>query len=164
MWVAFVLFFRVGIFVLFTLLLLILVVPVVGVLLWRVSLLLLALLWPESCDVLLCGRVCRFLLLVDDVDHGSLFSVCFNSVVGEESLVRIVDCHSHFILVREQLVYVFWSSCLEDLGEEEFVGGADAVIGEGREVILSVGALWLKRYWPLRFDTVRSVVFMKCAE
>ncbi len=164
MWVAIVLFLGVGIFVLFTLLLLILVVPVGGILLWRVPLLLLALLWPESCNVLIGGRVCRFLLLVDDVDHGSLLPVRFNPVVGEEGLVGIVDSHSGLILVREQLLYVFWSSCSENLGKEEFVVGPNAVVGKGREVVLSVGALWLQRCWPFRFDSVRRVVFMECVE
>jgi hypothetical protein len=154
LWVAIVLCLRVGIFVLFTLLLLILVVPVVGILLWRVPLLLLALLWPESCDVLLRGRVCRFLLLVDDVDHGPLLPVSFNPVVGEEGLVSIVDCHSGLILVREQLPYVFWSSCSEYLCEEEFVVGPNAVVGKGCEIVLSVCALWLQRCWPFWFDSV----------
>ncbi len=138
----------------FTLLLLILVVPVIGVLLWHVSLLLLALLWPESCNVLFRGRVAGFLLLVDDVDHCPLLFVGLNPVVGEEGFVRIIDCHSCLILVGEQLSYVFWSSCSEDLGEEEFVIGPNAVVGEGCEVVLSVGALWLQRCRSFRFDSV----------
>ncbi len=126
----------------FTLLLLILVVPEIGVLLWHVSLLLVVLLRPESCNVLLRGRVAGFLLLVDDIDHGPLLLVGLDPVVGEEGLVRIVDCHSGLILVGEQLPYVFWSSYSENLGEDEFVIGPNAVVGEGREVVLSLGALW----------------------
>ncbi len=152
--VAIVLFLGVGIFVLFTLLLLVLVVPVVGILLWYVSLLLLALLWPESCNILLRGRVAGFLLLIDDVDHGPLLFVSLDPVVGEEGFVCVVDRHSSLILVGKQLPYVFWSSCSEDLGEEEFVIGPDAVVGKGREVVLGVGTLRLQRSRSFRFDSV----------
>ncbi len=154
LWVAIILFLWVGIFVSFTLLLLILVVPVVGVLLWHVSLLLLALLWPESCNVLLRGRVARFLLLVDDVDHGPLLFVGLDPVVGEEGFVCIVNRHSSLILVGEQLLYVFWSSCSKDLGEEEFVICPDAVVGKSCEVVLGVGTLWLQRCRSFRFDSI----------
>jgi len=154
------LFLGVGIFVLFTLLLLVLVVPVVGIQLWHVSLLLLALLWPESCDVLFRGRVAGFLVFVDDVDYGPLLFVCLDPVVGEEGFVGIVDRHSSLILVGEQLPYVFWSSCSKDLGEEELVVGPDAVVGEGREHVLGVCTLRLNRCWSLWFDSVRSVIFV----
>jgi hypothetical protein len=91
LWVAIVLFLWVKIFVLFTLLLLVLVVPVVGVLLWHISLLLLALLWPESSDVLLRGRVAGFLLLIDDVDHGflSVLTLCSVKKVSYASSTEV---------------------------------------------------------------------------
>ena len=157
-------FLRVRIFVVFTLLLLVLVVPVVGVLLWHVSLLLLALLWPESCDVLLRGSVVCILLFIDDIDHSPFLFVCFDPVVGEEGVVGVVDHHPSLILVREQLSYVFWGSCSEDLGEEKFAVGFDAVVGEGREHVLSVGTLWLNWCRTFGFDSVRSVIFVERIE
>ena len=87
------------IFVLFTLLLLGLIVAVVGGLLRPIALLLLTLLWPESCYVLLRGSVAGVLLFVDDVDHGPLLLVRFDSVVSEESVVSVVDRHPSLILV-----------------------------------------------------------------
>jgi hypothetical protein len=125
-----VLLLRVRIFVLFTLLLLVLIVPVVGVLLRHVTLLLLALLGPESCDILLCGIVARVLLFLDDVDHVPLLLVAFDSVVGEEGVVGVVDRHPCLIFVGKQLSHIFRSSCPEHLGEEKLVVGPDAVIAK----------------------------------
>jgi len=89
--IAVVLFLRIKIFVGFTLLWLVLVAPVVGILLLVVSLLLLTLLWSERRDVLFGGGVSGILLgIVDDVDHGPLLPVGFDSVVGEESVVSMV--------------------------------------------------------------------------
>ncbi len=78
---------------------------------------LLALLWPERSDVLFGGGVSGVLLVVDDVDHGPLLLVSFDSVVGEESVLSIVDCHPGLVLVREQLPDIFRSGCPEDLSE-----------------------------------------------
>ncbi len=159
-----ILFLRVRIFVLFTLQLLVLIVAVVGVLLRHVTLLLLALLGPESRDVLLSGIVAGVLLFVDDVDRVPLLLVTFDSVVGEESVVGVVDRHSCLILVRKQLSHIFRSSGPEHLGEEEFVVSPDTVIGEGREHVLGVGTLWLngrRMFWS---NPVRSVVFVERVE
>ena len=145
-----ILFLRVRIFVLFTLLFLVLIVAVVGVLLRYIALLLLALLWPESCDVLLSDIVAGVILFVDDVDHVPLLFVAFDPVIGEESVVGIVDRHPRLILVRKQLSHIFRSGCPENLSEEEFIVSPDTVIGVGREHVLSVGTLWLngrRTFW-----------------
>jgi hypothetical protein len=145
-----ILFLRVRIFVLFTLLLLVLIVVVVGVLLRHITLLLLAGLGPESCDVLLSGIIAGVLIFVDDVDQVSLLLVTFDPVVGEECVVGVVDRHPCLILVRKQLSHIFRSRGPEHLGEEKFVVGPDTVIGEGREHVLGVGTLWLnwcRTFW-----------------
>ena len=100
--IAVALLFRIKIFVGFTLLWLVLVAPVVRVLLLVVTLLLLlTLLWSERRDVCFVGGVSVILLgIVDDVDHGPLLLVGFDSVVGEESVVSIIDCHPGLVLVR----------------------------------------------------------------
>ncbi len=115
--IAIVWFLLIRIFVWFTLLLLVLVAPVIGILLLAVSLLLLALLWPERSDVLFGGGVAGVLFVVDDIHHGPFLFVCFNPVVGEESVVSVVDRHPGLVLVREQLPDIFRSGCPEDLSE-----------------------------------------------
>ena len=130
----------------------------------RITLLLLSLLGPESCDVLLSGVVAGVLLFVDDVDHGPFPLVAFDPVIGEEGVVGIVDCHPCLILVRKQLSHIFWGGCPENLCEEKFIVGLDTVIGEGREHVLSVGTLWLNGRRTFWFNPVRSVVFMERIE
>ncbi len=88
-----------------------------------VTLLLLTLLWPESCDVLLSGVVAGVLLFIDDVDQVPLLLVTFDFVVGEESVVGVVDRHPRLILVRKQFSHIFRSCSPEDLFEEELVVG-----------------------------------------
>ena len=159
-----ILFLRVRIFVLFTLLLLGLIVAVVGGLLRSITLLMLTLLWPESCDVLLRGTVAGVLLLVDDVDQAPLLPVTFDPVVGEECVVGVVDRHPCLIFVRKQFSHIFRSCGLEDLCEEELVVGPDTVIGKGREHVLGVGTLWLKGCRTFWFNPVRSVALMERVE
>ena len=115
--IAIVGFLLIRIFVWFTLLLLVLVAPVIGILLLAVSLLLLALLWPERSDVLFGGGIAGVLLVIDDVHHGPLLFVSFDSVVSEESVVSIIDCHPGLVLVGEQLPDIFRSGCPEYLSE-----------------------------------------------
>ena len=164
-----ILFLKVRIFVLFTLLLLCLIVAVVVVLLRPVTLLLLTLLEPESCEFLLCefllsGIVAGVLIFVDDVDQVPLLLVTFDPVVGEECVVGVVDRHPCLILVRKQFSDIFRSGGPEDLCEEELVVGPDTVIGEGREHVLGVGTLWLKGCRTFRFDPVGSVVLVERVE
>ena len=159
--IAVVLLLRIKIFVGFTLLWLVLVAPVVGILLLVVSLLLLTLLWSERRDVLFGGGVSGILLgIVDDVDHGPLLPVGFDSVVGEESVVSIVNCQPGLVLVREQFPDIFRSCRPKDLSEQKFAVSFNAVVGVSREHVFGVGTLGLDWCWSFRFNSVASVVFI----
>ncbi len=114
-----------------------LVAFVSGVLLLRVSLLLLLTqLWSECSYILIC--IGRLFFLVDCVDHGPLLSVSFDPVVSEEGLIGIFDCKTCLVLVRKQFADAFRCGSPEDLWVQESVVGLDAVVGKGSEVVLRV--------------------------
>jgi hypothetical protein len=143
--------------------LLLLVSFVSRILLLQVSLLLLLMwLWSECCNVQILG--CRLFLLVDGIDHGPLLPVSFDPVVNEERLIRVVDCKMHLVLVRKEFADAFRSGSPENLCEQEFVASLDAVICEGSEVVLCIGALWLDCCRMVQLDTIQSVVFMECVK
>ena len=159
---AIVLFFRIRIFDLFTLLLLVLVGPVARILLLSVSLRLLMLLRPERCNVLFTGGVSGVLLdLVDDVNHGPLLLVCFDSVVCEEGVVGVVNCQPGLVLVRQQFSDIFRCCRPEDLSEQKFAVSLDAVVGVICKHIFCEGTLWLDWCRSFRFDSVAGVVLVE---
>ncbi len=53
---------------------------------------------------------------------------------------------------------------VKDLSEKKFAVSLNAVVGVSREHVFGVGTLGLDWCWSFRFNSVASVVFIKCID